>query len=321
MLYLTKTKKNLPKFLYYAILSNKDLLSRYAVGSTVKSLRQGIFLKFQIPIPPIYEQRAIAKILSDLDSKIGLLQKQNKTLENIGQTIFKHWFVDFEFPNEKGEPYKSSGGEMTSARERERERPKGWEVLNIKEILVFEKGAEPGSSEYIEPELEGTIRFIRVGDLSSGRSQTFISASLKNQKTCSESDILLSLDATVGIVRLGLRGAYSSGIRKVYSKRQNISEGYTYFLLKSKYVQEKIQTYAHGTTILHAGESLSHMFVSVPEDTVLNKFSKIMGPVFMKILNNLKEIKKLEKVRDNLLPKLVTGKIRIADDRNHKKNR
>ncbi len=82
------------------------------VHSAVRGLNRENVYEIISRIPSLPEQRAIAKILSDLDAKIELNQEMNKTLEEIGKALFKHWFIDFEFPNEKGKPYKSSGGAM-----------------------------------------------------------------------------------------------------------------------------------------------------------------------------------------------------------------
>jgi type I restriction enzyme S subunit len=103
-------------------------------------LNQAILNSIKTPIIEKNEQVEIAKILSDLDSKIELLQKQNKTLEAIGQVLFKHWFVDFKFPNEEGKPYKSSGGEMVFNEELGKEIPKGWAVKPLGQIANFLNG-------------------------------------------------------------------------------------------------------------------------------------------------------------------------------------
>ena len=133
-------KDNLTRndFVYYLAISPK--IRRIAIQSmTGTSGRQRIQADLlgdvEIGIPSLEEQTSIAKILSDLDSKIELLQKQNKTLEAIGQAIFKHWFVDFEFPNEEGKPYKSSGGEMVFNEELGKEIPKGWVVKELGDFV------------------------------------------------------------------------------------------------------------------------------------------------------------------------------------------
>ena len=108
-----------PKFLLYAYLApdfQGTIRACTIHGSTVDRIPIIDLPAFPITIPPLLEQRAIAYILGTLDEKIELNQQMNKTLEGIGQAIFKRWFVDFEFPNEEGKPYKSSGGEMVKFR-------------------------------------------------------------------------------------------------------------------------------------------------------------------------------------------------------------
>ena len=106
------------KFLFYALAMKYERLRQISDDHSIRgSLTTKILGEEYIQLPSIQEQKAIAKILSDLDSKIELTEKMNKTLEGIAQAIFKHWFIDFEFPNEEGKPYKSSGGEMVEERE------------------------------------------------------------------------------------------------------------------------------------------------------------------------------------------------------------
>ena len=120
------------KYLFYALLRYRDNLINLASGAAQQNLNQDIIKNFKIPYPSLDEQKSIAKILSDLDSKIEFNQQMNKTLESIGQALFKHWFVDFEFPNEKGKPYKSSGGEMIDSELGKI--PKGWKVGQVKDL-------------------------------------------------------------------------------------------------------------------------------------------------------------------------------------------
>jgi len=133
---VAKTDETDHEFLYYLLKLKTDYLKSQAFGSTFGELSGTTLKNLKFAFPPIPEQRAIAKILSDLDSKIELLQKQNETLEKIGQAIFKHWFIDFEFPNEEGKPYKSSGGEMAYNEELGKEIPKGWGVKELKDLIV-----------------------------------------------------------------------------------------------------------------------------------------------------------------------------------------
>ena len=141
---LIPNDKTTTEFLYYLLKKNVELLKSNATGTTFGELSGSTLKSLKLSFPPLPEQHSIAKILSDLDSKIELLQKQNKTLEAIAQAIFKHWFVDFEFPNEEGKPYKSSGGEMVFNEELGKEIPKGWWVGKIGEILKIQIGGDWG---------------------------------------------------------------------------------------------------------------------------------------------------------------------------------
>ena len=125
-----------PDFLYYSITTREftNYLSAVAETSTTAypSVTADVIANYSISCPRENEQKAIAKILSDLDSKIELNQKMNKTLEAIAQAIFKRWFIDFEFPNEEEKPYKSSGGEMVDSELGEI--PKGWGIRKLGDL-------------------------------------------------------------------------------------------------------------------------------------------------------------------------------------------
>ena len=126
----------LPKYLYYT-LKTFDLAS-LNVGSAVPSLTTEVLNDVLVSVPDIDTQTAIAEILSSLDEKIELNNKINQELENLAQILFKQWFIDFEFPNENGEPYKSLGGKMVDSELGEI--PKGWEVKSLDEIADYLNG-------------------------------------------------------------------------------------------------------------------------------------------------------------------------------------
>jgi len=305
-----KTDNN---FVYYLAIS-PELRTSAILSMTGTSGRQRVQIDLlgavEINLPPLPEQQVIAKILSDLDSKIELNQQMNKTLEEIGKTLFKRWFVDFEFPNEQGKPYKLSGGGMVYNDELKKEIPVGSKIVYLKDKLVFERGIEPGSAVYENKNSGNYLRFIRVSDLNSDISNTFIPMEL-GTKTCDLENVLLSLDASVGIVKIGYSGAYSTGMRKVYDKQNKWSNGFIYFLLQSEGIQNTINQYAAGTTILHASKSIEFMAMVVPNDDLIKKFNIIVDSVYSKILDNIIENKKLVETRDLLLPKLMSGKIRV----------
>jgi type I restriction enzyme S subunit len=310
---LIEPKSNINKdFIYYLFLNERKRLVGIADGSVFRNLKTDIVRSHKIVIPRrIDEQRAIAKILSDLDSKIEHNQQMNKTLEAIGQAIFKHWFVDFEFPNEEGKPYKSSGGEMFYNEELGKEIPKGWRVDNYGRLLCFEKGVEPGSKEYFSENFDGTVPFYRVADLVENKTNVFVNYKITKGKTANLGDVLVSFDGTPGRVSCCVAGAFSSGIRKVFDKNNYFPNSFIYFLMKSSQIQNKIIKYSKGTTILHAGEAINHFIFAIPPQKLVTKFTQLIDPIYLYLLKNLKESFPLSQIRDSLLPKLMSGKIRV----------
>ncbi len=119
-------------YVYYELSTKKDELISIAGGSALPILNKTDFENFEIYLPPLDTQKEIAHILGTLDDKIELNRKMNKTLEEIAQTLYKRWFIDFEFPSEDGKPYKSSGGEMVESELGPI--PKGWRVGKISDI-------------------------------------------------------------------------------------------------------------------------------------------------------------------------------------------
>jgi len=300
------------KFLYYWIKSpiGQQQLDFISIGSTQRALTIDSVKRMKISFPKIGEQEFIAKILSDLDSKIELNQQMNKTLEEIGKAIFKHWFVDFEFPNEEGKPYKSSGGETVYNEELGKEIPKGWRVGNYGDFLKFEKGIEPGAKEYSNGSGHDKIPFYRVADLATGMTNVFVKESVA-KKIANEEDILVSFDGTPGRVAFGIKGSFSSGIRKVYDENNLFSNSFIFFFMKSDFVQRTIEIYSKGTTILHAGDAIAHLHAAIPDNKILKKFSELINHIFYSMVHNTKHLTTLSQIRDALLPKLMSGKIRV----------
>lgn len=305
---MIKTKGN-DKFYYYWFKSRvgQGSLQSIITGSAQPKFNKTAFRKLNIPVPPMREQNEIAKILSSLDDKIELNNKINKNLEELAQTLYKRWFVEFEFPNDDGEPYKSSGGEMV-----ESELgliPKGWDILTLESRFAFERGVEPGSKSYVEHKTKDSVAFYRVGDLDQ-KKHVFVNKSLIKNKCVDEKDILVSFDGAIGRVGIGFKGSYSTGLRKVYDKNKEITEAAIYFIMKSDGIQDTMRAHANGTTILHAGSSIP--FLKIPFDKQnYSIFDNKVSPIFNKLIQIINENKKLIMTRDELLPKLMNGEIEV----------
>lgn len=309
-----KSGKSINDFIFYLAISPylRDIAIKSMTGTSGRQRAQkDVIENTKIKLPPLHEQKAIAHILSTLDDKIEVNNQINKTLENMAQAIFKQWFVDFEFPNEDGEPYKSSGGEMVESELGMI--PKGWEVVHLKDKLNFERGIEPGSKNYSKTYFERSIPFYRVGDML-GVAENYVDKNLINDKTLKTRDVAVSFDGTVGRVVTGLRGSYSTGIRKIYAKKgEYFPNCFIYFLFKTEFIQSTIMQYATGTTILHASESIEYLAIPYHEE-IIKKFVPIIEAIFNTIVNKKKENESLSNTRDILLPKLMSGEIRVPLD-------
>ncbi len=290
--YYLKLKNDNDIFFFYYLLKTLRL-NEINSHSAVPGLSREDIYSLYIPLPPLPEQKAIAEVLSSLDDKIELLHRQNKTLEEMAMTLFRQWFIE---PTKDG-------------------LPEGWEEGKLKDIYIFEKGIEPGSKNYLEIPSIDAIRFIRVGDMLDNKANVYIQKDLVGNSICKFDDILVSFDGTVGRVSFGIEGCYSSGIRKIYSK----DEIYNKLWLKhqifiSEEIQDEINMHAEGTTILHASSSIDFLSFALPPKEKLDEYDMSLGPMYKKILHNKKQIQTLEKLRDTLLPKLMSGEVKIMNN-------
>ncbi|WP_432644518.1 restriction endonuclease subunit S [Methanobrevibacter sp.] len=295
-------------FLYYCLINPNFTNEMKYLSTGTSNSHQRINIKdiqdYDLFLPKSKDiQSKIGYILKLLDKKIKINEKINKNLENILMSIFNSWFINYKRHD------KSNGMETD---EEYGEVPKGWSVEMIENYVDFVTGVEPGSKNYHEKQENNDIPFLRVGDLSSSNNMVFINKSLSKNKILNYDDIVLSLDGTVGIVKIGLEGAYSTGMRKLVIKNDKINKPFLYCLVKSTRIQKIIETFATGTTILHAGKSIKHMNFVLPDKQTMNEFGQNGTPIISNILLNLKEIERLTNLRDILLPKLMSGEIDVS---------
>ncbi len=316
-LYFKTEDLGLLKFIYYSL--KRIDFSYLNVGSTQPLIKQSDFRRLKIGIPTHKtEINAIVKILSDLDAKIELLQKQNETLEKIGQALFKRWFVDFEFLNEEGKPYKSSGGKMVYNKELGKEIPKGWEVSEVGKELKTILGGTPSKTRK-EYWINGTIPWINSGALNAfpvmNASQYITKEGLKNSaaKLMPRGTIVLPFVISIGKkVNISILGIDSSGNQSVLGILENklFSSAFIYYWIQHK--KQKLYLSATGGAQQHINKKeVDSLELLIPSKQVLIEFNNISMKLIKKIISNAEQIQSLEQIRDSLLPKLMTGKIRV----------
>lgn len=292
-----------PKYIYYAMKSLNFKTERY-------KRHWSEFKQLSVPIPSLDTQHKIAGILSALDDKIELNDKINRKLNELARLIYDYWFVQFDFPDENGRPYRTSGGKMVYNDLLKREIPEGWKTKHLDKILAFERGTEPGSKAYLNKTInDSCIKFHRVGDML-GNCSTWIDSSEFKLYRVKPGDVLVSFDATIGRIATCVDGAISGGIRHIYDPDKNISDAFIWQLFQSQKIQDQMLQFVsgRGSSLAHAGGVIKELAIPYNMATI-QKYQSIVNPMYQLYINNQLESRQLAQLRDWLLPMLMNGQV------------
>ena len=287
-----------PEFLKYTLLTkaNKDyLLTLASAGATRNALTKTMIEDFELNLPPLPEQKAIASILSALDDKIELNLQMNKTLEEMAMTLYKHWFVDFG-PFQNGEFVDSELGEI----------PKGWEVKRLKDISTDNNKFRKPISTRERAKINGNFPYY-----GATKAIDFI-----DHYNFDGEFVLVAEDGTVKTERdtpylQFIRGQFCvSNHAHVLSKKNHYSNNFIYLALSHKYVIP----YITGAVQLKISKgNLQGMdFIIAPKNEII-EFDSIVAPIFNMKHQKSIEIQTLTQLRDTLLPKLISGEVRVKE--------
>jgi type I restriction enzyme, S subunit len=307
-------------FLYYLLKSCIYVIKKTVHGAVFDTITRNAFSKIYINLPPLPEQKAIADVLSSFDNKIELLREQNKTLEAIAQTIFNEWFVRFNFPDENGKPYQASGGKMIDSELGPI--PEGWRVGKLDEITdLVTKGTTPTSIggnfskkgiNFIKAE---SILETHAFDKSKISFIDEFSNNLLERSKLRENDFLITIAGTIGrfaiVTKALLPANTNQAIAIIRTKR-----AYSPFYLKCTFSVKGILQKLIGNVVEAVQANLSltsikNLKLVIPSDATMNLFEEKFCPQFDKINNNEIQIQTLTTLRDELLPKLMKGKLRV----------
>ena len=292
-----------PKYIYYAMKSLNFKTERY-------KRHWSEFKQLSVPIPSLDTQHKIAGILSALDDKIELNDKINQKLNELARLIYDYWFVQFDFPDEHGHPYRTSGGKMVYNDPLKHEIPEGWAVKPLDKILAFNRGTEPGSKAYLDTKKNDTcIKFHRVGDML-GDCTTWIDSNKFKLYRVKPGDVLVSFDATIGRIATCVDGAISGGIRHIYDPDKNISDAFIWQLFQSQKIQDQMLQFVsgRGSSLAHAGGVIKELAIPYNMATI-QKYQSIVNPMYQLYINNQLESRQLAQLRDWLLPMLMNGQV------------
>lgn len=281
-------------FLYYLFKNSVILLKILGSdGTAVPILNKTDFENIEYLIPPLPEQKAIADVLSALDDKIDLLQRQNETLEKMAETLFRQWFIE--------------------------EAKEDWEEVSVGDFGTVVCGKTPSKKN--ENYYGNDVPFLKIPDM---HGNIFISATTDNlslngsesqiKKLLPKNSICVSCIATVGLVCINdIELHTNQQINSIVLDNNK----YLYFLfLTMKNMYEELHNLASGGTAtlnLNTGD-FSKILISKPDEVSLEMFNEVAVPSFNKIRKNAQQIQTLKNMRDTLLPKLMSGEVRVKLD-------
>jgi type I restriction enzyme S subunit len=313
---LRETDSTINDFIFYLAKSpafRKRAISCMEGTSGRKRVNEGA-LKLQVlPIPDKKTQKKIAKVLSDFDEKIELNNKIIVELEVMAKTLYDYWFVQFDFPDANGKPYKSSGGKMVYNKELKREIPLGWEVKTLLDIATFVNGL--ACQKFRPKENEESYRVIKIREMGTGFTDNseFVSKNIPDKIVVYNGDILFSWSATLDVkIWTGGTGALNQHIFKITSN--DFPKSYYYFELLNYLQHFKMQAELRKTTMGHITQDhLRQSRITVPPKDLINKLDKILNPILEKKVKLEEENQELASLRDWLLPMLMNGQVSVGE--------
>ncbi len=319
-LFVKDFKGNDPKYLYY-FLKNLHLDKMFDKGSSVvPSLDRKVVHSLNVPCHKDIDcQKRIAAILSKIDRKIELNCAINQNLEAMAKQLYDYWFVQFDFPNEEGKPYKSSGGKMVWNEKLKREIPEGWDISLIKDIATTYSGGTPKSTN-IEYYDNGEIAWINSGELNSPiitKTTNYITkCGLENSsaKLYPSNSILVAMyGATAGKVSLlTFEAGSNQAVCGVIPTIENMLY-YVYFHISSLY--SHFITLSTGSARDNISQdTIKNILLPIPTRNILKLFDEKIGSIYQTIVNNYQQIDSLTKQRDELLPLLMNGQVSVNSD-------
>lgn len=313
--------KNLcPDYLYYVLKNSYLLLRNAATGSTaLPLLNKTDFDNLEMTIHKNKNtQQQIASVLSSLDSKIELNNCINAELEAMAKTIYDYWFVQFDFPDKKGKPYKTSGGKMVWNDALKREIPEGWEVKSMATFCTKIGDGIHGTPLYVE---SSEYSFINGNNIKNGFIQIDSETKKVSQEECrkyfielNERTILLSINGTIGNLAMYDDEKIMLGKSAAFLNCKEKNMPYCYYYLTLKHIQKKMWNIATGSTIKNLSlDSINNLPLLFPGDDLIKAFYNITEPVFNKRKKLFKENQQFTELRDWLLPMLMNGQVKVKE--------
>ena len=306
-------------FAYYLIPSKcvKEQLSAAAQQTKIRHTSPDAIKACKVFVPPLSEQKKIASVLSALDDKIALNKKMNQKLEAMAKRLYDYWFVQYDFPDKNGHPYKTTGGSMTYNPTLKREIPEGWEVKQICDITKIFNGSTPSMTE--EGNYGGEIVWITPKDLSDQNCK-FVYQGARNitqagYDSCSttmvpKGTVVMSSRAPIGLLSIAQCDLCTNQGFKNMVPNDMTDSKYLYYTIQQHIPQ--IQNLGTGTIFKEVSkDELGRFAILYPPKKLIVAFEEKVAPIFDVQFNKVKEISRLTTLRDKLLPLLMNGQVEV----------
>ena len=295
-------------YLYYWLKNYVDVLLNKSQGSIFNTINLSTFDDIKIELPSIADQSKISNFLTLLDDKFQINNQINQELEAMAKTLYDYWFVQFDFPDQNGKPYKSSGGKMVYNPELKREIPEGWGVEKLENVANITMGQSPKGSSYNETG-EGIMFFQGSTDFG-WRFPVARQYTTEPSRIAEEDDILLSVRAPVGTLNIAdTRCCIGRGLAAINSKVR--ANSYIFNVMQDfKKLFDMMNSV--GTTFGSiTKDDLYSLQLVYPPTELLMKFDKSVKSFDKEIKNRSRQNQELTQLRDWLLPMLMNGQVKV----------
>lgn len=303
-------------FCYYLVSSNvvRKQLSAAAQQTKIRHTSPDKIKDCTVWIPELKLQEKIGKTLYDIDQKIALNTRMNAELEAMAKQLYDYWFVQFDFPDENGKPYKSSGGKMVWNEKLKREIPEGWEVSTYGDVFDVKLGGTPSTTEKGFWE-NGTIHWLNSSEVQSfpvnDSEKKITKLAINNSSTefLPKGSVLISITRYLRVTVLNIDACINQSVAG-FAETDDYKYAYTYFSLSAEV--PRLMTLRSGAQQPHINkETVENSLFLLPPLTVLEEYYKNANPLIGLLIKKSEETKKLTHLRDSLLPMLMNGQVTI----------
>ena len=300
-------------YLYYWLKNYVDVLLNKSQGSVFNTINLSTFDDIKIELPSIADQRKISNLLTLLDDKIQTNNQINQELEAMAKTLYDYWFVQFDFPDQNGKPYKSSGGKMVYHPELKREIPEGWGVAKLNEVVDLISGYPFSSNDYVT---SGKYKLYTIKNVQDGYTVDkvdnyldFLPNNMSHECQLRRGDLIMSLTGNVG--RVGMVYEDDVLLNQRVLKLNPINKthkSFIYSFFRSDVTKAHLENMSTGTSQKNLSPiDIGNMMIPFPSESLLSKFLDNLNM----LENNLVENQQLTKLRDWLLPMLMNGQVKV----------